>query len=448
MLPEVESLPRSDSVIRIPLSGSVPISPRVRRLVDTAPMRRLASISQLGLVSLVYPGATHSRLEHSLGVYGNALQFLARLEGDQQGKQSLDSRSCEAFIVASLVHDVGHWPFCHPIEDMRLDGLGEHESRVRHWLSSSEIDQCISEDWECSIDDIVQLLEPESARNVTPVASLLASCLSGPIDVDKLDYLGRDSLHCGVPYGNNFDRERLIGSLCVEPETNQLAVGEKGRTAAEMMVFARYIMFSEVYWHHAVRSATAMLQRAIFLLQHRMDLDGTLSLNDSDWIAMLRRTAEGSVAEHLVEGLFGTRRELYKRVAEFNVLDDRAEIHQRLARRPYWWLVACAEHFAKSLSNRAKVAVHAADVLIDAPPTKLEVDINMNVVMRDGSINPLGDVSPVVSALANQQFDNQVKKVRLFLRGDLRRSLMTVIKESEWADLLMESIQETEDAIA
>ena len=81
-----------------------------------------------------------------------------------------------------------------------------------------------------------------------------------------MDYLARDSLHAGVPYGRNFDQSRLIGSLCLNEAGDGLAITDKGKTAAEMMVFARYVMFSEVYWHHAVRSATAMLQRAFYLL--------------------------------------------------------------------------------------------------------------------------------------------------------------------------------------
>ena len=93
------------------------------------------------------------------------------------------------------------------------------------------------------------------------------------IDVDKMDYLTRDSLHAGVPYGRNFDQTRLIGSLCLNEQGDALAITDKGRTAAEMMVFARYVMFSEVYWHHAVRSATAMLQRAYYLLGDQLDAD-------------------------------------------------------------------------------------------------------------------------------------------------------------------------------
>ena len=240
--------------------------------------------------------------------------------------------------------------------------------------------------------------------------------------------------------------------MCVQPATKRLAIGEKGRTAAEMMVFARYVMFSEVYWHHAVRSATAMLQRAVFLLQHRIDLDWSLKLDETQWTAMLQRTAEGSVAEPLVDGLFGARRKLYKRVAEFNVLDSTADgqnVHRKLARRPYWWLVACAQNFAEQLAKRSGMAVHAADVLIDAPPVKLEVDINIDIVARDGSIRTLGDISPVASALAQQQFDDQVKRVRVFVRDELKDKLQSVIKNSDdWTTELLKCVEATESEIA
>ena len=440
MLPEVVALHRIGSLVRIPPSQDVPVSDRVRRILDTAPMRRLASISQLGMVSLVYPGATHSRLEHSLGVYHNALRVLARFSSDNDFTERVTPVMAEAFIVAALIHDVGHWPFCHPIEDMGIRELGEHESRIRQCVTDSELAACIEQDWQCDLSQVLTLLESDSkAEDADQVTCcFLRSCISGPIDIDKLDYLQRDSLHAGVPYGRNFDAGRLISSMSFNPATSRLAIVDKGRTAAEMMVFSRYVMFSEVYWHHAVRSATAMLQRCVFLLQNRIDLESTLSLVDATWVAMLRRTAEGSVAEPLAEGLFGSRRRLYKRAAEFNLIEGR-DVHELLARKPYWWLVACSECLAERISARTGMAIHPADVLIDAPPAKLEVDINVDVLGRDGTVRTLGDVSPVASALARQQFDNQVKRVRVFVREDLRADLKRFLQPNDWAMELQSS---------
>lgn len=452
MLPEVDALNQTGSSVRIPPSDSVPISDRVRRVLDSQPMRRLASISQLGMVALVYPGGTHSRLEHSLGVYHNALLLLSRFSSDPYFSRRIDRTMADAFVLAALVHDIGHWPFCHPIEDMGLRQLDEHESRVAKWFEQSELQQCIDTQWDCKLSDVIMLLRPQDFTDgslgdpLTESHRLLASCLSGPIDIDKLDYLQRDSLHCGVPYGRNFDAGRLIHSMCINPDTARLAIGEKGRTAAEMMVFARYVMFSEVYWHHAVRSATAMLQRAVFGLRDKFDLHASLRMVDSQWITSLRDSAAATNVESLVEGLFGPVRELYKRVAEFNVTDG-MEVHRALARRPYWWLVAASEKLAWQLSNRVGISIQPTDILIDAPPAKLEVDINVDVVGSDGTVRTLGDVSPVASALAERQFDSQVKRVRVFVRAELRKQLREKLDGQDWTDELIQSATATENEI-
>jgi HD superfamily phosphohydrolase len=453
-LPELDLLHRagaaSGSLVRIPPSDSVPISDRVRRILDTAALRRLAGISQLGMVSLVYPGAMHTRFEHTLGVYENALRFLARFQNDAVARDWMTESDGDAFLLSALLHDAGHWPFCHPIEDMRLATVPRHEERLAELLRQTELQRCIGEDWRCSIDEVLRLLigpsdDPELTESQPrPATAFLASCLSGPIDIDKLDYLQRDSLHCGVHYGRNFDAERLISSLVADPETAQLAVGEKGRTAAEMMVFARYVMFSEVYWHHTVRAATAMLQRSLFLLLHRLDLNATFKLTDAEWIALIRRSAEGSLAEPMIEGLFGPRRRLYKRVAEFSILSG-DQVHRQLSRRPYAWLVGLCEILADELTDQTGIGVAAADLLIDAPPVKLEVDINTTVRFSDGRSATLGDVSPVAAVLARQQFDNHVKRVRLFVRPDLRPQLRERFQTAEhWSTLLLQCVEQAE----
>ncbi len=457
MIPEVAQLNRASSLVRIPPADGVPLSSRVRRLIDTAPMRRLASLSQLGMVSLVYPGATHTRFEHSLGVYLNSLRLLARFSEEPTLRSMIGTREADAFVLAALLHDVGHWLFCHPIEDMQLTGLRSHEARATHWIESTELADCIKEDWSCEVSDIACLLESKKASTVDSARSIdfLRSCLSGPIDIDKLDYLQRDSLHAGVPYGHNFDVGRLIHSMCIHPEKPTLAISPKGRTAAEMMVFARYVMFSEVYWHHTVRAATAMLQRSVFELQSDLDLDVMFKWVDSDWTQCLVIKAKekpGIALSPLVDGLFGATRRIYKRVCEFSAIEtplcSSDGVHTRIARRPYWWLVMASERLAEKLSQRSATEIRPTEILIDAPPVKLEVDINVDVISDDGYSVGLADLSPVARALAYQQFDNQVKRVRVFVHPEKRSLVQKSMPEvHDWSALLLEVTEELDREI-
>jgi hypothetical protein len=139
---------------------------------------------------------------------------------------------------------------------------------VRSLLHDGPAGRILADRWELDPARVAALIEGSADD---PAGRILCSLLSGPIDVDKMDYLARDSLHAGVPYGRHFDQERLLASLCLDATGTTLAITDKGRTAAELMVFARYVMFSEVYWHHAVRAATAMLQRSVWLVRASID---------------------------------------------------------------------------------------------------------------------------------------------------------------------------------
>jgi HD superfamily phosphohydrolase len=235
--------------------------------------------------------------------------------------------------------------------------------------------------------------------------------------------LFRDSLHAGVPYGRNFDQPRLISSLCLNAAGDALAITDKGKTAAELMVFARYVMFSEVYWHHAVRSATAMLQRAFYLVYAKLELEPLFRKTESEWIAAVTQAAGSSPAGDLLSGLFGPRRRLYKRLAQYSFFQQR-EIYERLARRPYPWLVQCAERFAERASAVLGTPVAAHEVLFDAPPVEREVEFDIDVYFaKEDRYRPLGEVSPVVEALARRQFDDYVKRVRIFVHPRIADSM-------------------------
>jgi len=431
-IPELAEWRRGGGLVRIPPGVDVPLTDRVRRLIDTPAFRRLAQISQLGLVGLVYPAANHSRQEHSLGVFLAAIEYLDRLAADKRFAAAVSPADAELLLAAALLHDIGHWPFGHPIEDLHLPNVPKHEPLARRAILEGEVADVLRDDWQLDPAAVAALVAdpPRDARE-----RILRSILSGPIDVDKIDYLMRDSLHAGVPYGQHFDRRRLIANLCLNRAGDGLALTDKGKTAAEMMVFARYVMFSEVYWHHAVRSATAMLQRAFYLLHEALDLDRLLAMSERPMIDALLAAARDGPAGELLDGLFGPRRRLYKRLAQYSYLES-PDMYQRLARRPYAELVAAAERIAAALGAALRQDVAAHQVLVDAPPTELEVDFDVEVFFpKQGEYRPLGEVSPVVRTLAHEQFDDYVKRVRIFVHPRIAAGSIALCRE-RWEDAI------------
>lgn len=448
-IPELVALAGDSGLIRIPNQIDVPVTPRILRLIDTPVFQRLKKISQLGLVSFVYPAANHSRFEHSLGVYRNALLFLRQLANDERFCQLVTPRDAELLILAALLHDVGHWPYCHPIEDLNLTGIPSHEDYGRKFLNDPTITNCLQQDWQHSATEVIDLI---NKRTTTPTQKILNSILSGPIDIDKMDYLYRDSLHAGVPYGQNFDSPRLIRSLTLNQAKDGLAITHKGKTAAELMVFARYVMFSEVYWHHAVRSATAMFQRAFYLWhqaqrsasddsQFSDTVDRLFDRTEADFVQALISNDDSAESSAMLERLFGVNRVLFKRLTSFSFFDQQ-EIYAKVAHRPYPWIVECSQKLASQLSRSIGRSIPPHRLLIDAPPVGLEVQFNVEVFFpRDNRHVPLGEISPVVQTLAQRQFDNFVKQVRIFvdpeylpdltkipqLEDHLRRRLLEIV---------------------
>ncbi len=432
-LPELSG---SSQFVRIPPEQDVPITARVRSVLDSPAMQRLKEISQLGLVSLVYPGAVHSRFEHSLGVFRLACLVLRHLaQSDPVAVESLSESDLKVFLLASLLHDVGHWPYCHPIEDMRLPEIVKHESIARRWITRGELAKIIDQQWNVPPESVADFLSKPSDN---PNMKRLQNVLNGPVDIDKMDYLQRDSLHAGVPYGRNFDVSRLLSSFRFG-DASQLTITSKGKTAAEMMVFSRYVMFSEVYWHHSVRSATAMLQRLFYRLRERVVDCGWHEFSDAQFQTQLLDLAEVLPGPHkLARSLFGRQRQIYKRYSQHNYSVSR-EVHAALAHRPFDQLVKCAELLSDRLAKQFHVDIEHDDVLIDAPPVKLEIQFKLDINTPQG-LQPLSEMSPVVRALATDQFDKYVKQVRVFLRPGLRE--LIPLEEPKLTQLLLECAAE------
>ena len=250
------------SAIRDPVWGDIALGERELAIVDTAPFQRLRHIQQLGFTSLTFPGAHHTRFEHSLGVYSLTRAALLRLL-ELNGGPRLTREDVLAGLAAALLHDVGHYPFSHAVEELELATLRNHEAISQSIIEHSDVSDVLTDQWGVDPHRVARLIRP--GPDLKGVDVLLSNLVTGALDTDKLDYLVRDARACNVPYGV-VDVDRLLHALRVwdEPDGRpRLVVDEKGVGPMQSLVFAKYLMFANVYWHHTSRVATVMFLRAI-----------------------------------------------------------------------------------------------------------------------------------------------------------------------------------------
>lgn len=297
-------------IVRDPLWNNIRLDPLSFELIDTPAFQRLRYVRQLGLAFLVYPGATHSRFEHALGTFHLARRTLALFEElDEFG--SIGRDECALVRAAALLHDVGHYPFSHALEEI---GAMHHEEVARPLIAEGEVADVLRRELGPTAPE--RILELIRGQSDSPLQGLI----SGSIDLDKLDYLRRDAFMCGVSYGE-IDVDRLINALTIvrDPATGQPRVGmvEKGLSALESLLFAKYQMYRNVYWHHAVRSATAMYKRLVGDAIDTGALDARTLAGFTDE-GILHTLAERQ-PNPLVDAL--RRRRLYKRAFEAPAAD-------------------------------------------------------------------------------------------------------------------------------
>jgi len=236
--------------LRDPIHGFLHADPLEAALIGSRPLQRLRWIHQLGFTFLVYPGAEHSRFSHVLG----AMHLAGRVFDSLVAKRpelmpAEESRRARRLVrAAALLHDAGHAPFSHSAED-RFEGGIEHEEMTRRILATPEITGLFARfGGELSLVEVTDLL----AGRVAPERRFLAQTVSGELDVDKMDYLLRDSLFCGVRYGV-YDLDRLVDTLIpvVDPESGETGLGVEagGVHAVEALILARYYMFTQVYFN-------------------------------------------------------------------------------------------------------------------------------------------------------------------------------------------------------
>jgi HD superfamily phosphohydrolase len=359
------------TIIRDPLWNNVRVDGLATKLIDTPAFQRLRYVRQLGWVYLVYPGATHTRFEHAVGAYHLARRALALLD-ERDALAGVPADECQLVRVAALLHDIGHYPYSHALEEI---GALHHEEVARPLVTQGDIADVLTRAFGGDAPArVMQLIRGESD-------SPLQGLISGSLDLDKLDYLRRDAFMCGVSYGE-IDVDRLLQSLLLleEPTTGRTVVGlgEKGLSALESLLFAKYQMYRNVYWHHAVRAATAMYKRLV------ADAINAGSLDASDLAGFTDEGLLHRVAEQTPGALLGAlrARRLYKRAFECPaaelppeggewIADDRALV------------VAVEDALARELG------LAPGELLVDYPVKTEMLGLDIPVLRRGGEIRQL-----------------------------------------------------------
>jgi hypothetical protein len=373
-------------LIRDPLWDTIRLDPVACRLVDSGAFQRLRYIRQLGLAHLVYPGATHTRFDHAVGVYHLAQRALAvlRARGHLDRISPLD---CQLIPLAALLHDIGHYPYSHALEELEETRIpGHHEALVGRFLAQPEVDEAL------------RGVAPDAARRVEALIrglsdNPLRGLVSGSLDLDKIEYLKRDARFCGVPYGE-VDVDRLLHALVVieDPETGrpEMGVHEKGIASLESLLFAKYQMFRNVYWHHAVRAATVMYKRIVAdaLEAGLLDSSELVGQTDEGLLFLLeRRTTErpGPQSTLVLDALTNLRaRRLPKRAAEAVGVDvDHPE--------PAVWVVGDAP-IKRVVEDRIAhdLGLAPGAVFLDYPEKSAMFHLNLLVQRRGGEVFRLG----------------------------------------------------------
>jgi HD superfamily phosphohydrolase len=361
--------------VRDVLWGHIYLTPALASLTASAPFTRLCRIQQLGPVYLVYPGATHTRASHSIGVYHLGRRLLQNL-AERGAERWLSGEGVNSFLCACLLHDLGHFPYTHSLKELPLRS---HESLTGEAILAEPMKSLVgktgaSPEFTAAIVD--NAVSAESSGELQFYRKLLSGCL----DPDKLDYLNRDARYCGVPYGAQ-DVDFILSRLYPHPERGA-DIDSRLIPNVESVLFAKYLMYRTIYWHRQVRSATAMIKKALITSLESGVLTGEelYGLDDQSLFMLLRDktsnridnradsradgTASGILAQSVWEGrLYAAAAEIPFIEAEHACLRD-----IRSRSRHEEALAACF--------RAAGVPLGEADLIIDVPePASFETGL-------------------------------------------------------------------------
>lgn len=382
--------------VRDALWKHIYLSPGFKKLASTPAFINLGSIRQLGPTWFVYPAATHTRLNHSFGVFEIAKRMISAILRHPEAPQ-LTREGVMSFLAACLLHDTGHFPYAHSLKELPLR---EHEEITADLVLENPIRDIILNDIGGDPELTAAIVDCSRSHNEASELNFYRNILSGVLDPDKMDYLNRDAFFCGVPYGQQ-DIDYVIDRIVPDP-LQGIAVDRRGVEAIDNILFSKYLMYKSVYWHKTVRIATAMIKKSI-LMGMRDDLIKPEDLYYLDDAQFANRFDK----EHYQHGelvRMTHAREFYRTALEIPYANEN-KLHTRLS----------------DIKNRLKIEAEIAremglpedEVIIDIPePIKFEAGLR---IADEGEFKDAVQCGSVFNKPVIERFRRSLRVIRVLI---------------------------------
>ena len=389
--------------VRDVLWGHIYMTEKLANLTVSAPFIRLCRIFQLGPVYLTYPGATHTRASHSIGVYHLGRRLLQNLS-ERGASAWLTVEGVKSFLAACLLHDLGHFPYTHSLKEL---SLSSHESLTRAILLKEPMKSLVGKTG--ADPQLTAAIIDKEVNGSGDELLFYRKLLSGALDPDKLDYLNRDARYCGVPYGAQ-DVDFILSRLYPNKERGA-DIDSRLIPNVESILFSKYLMYRTVYWHHQVRSATAMVKKAMIkgLESGKLSGEDLYDLDDKSLFALLGEKTGDPLAESVKEGrIFATAAEIPFEQVNLDVVRD-------LNFRP-----RLEEQLAQEIS-KAGVQIKGDDLIVDIPePVSFETGL---FVADEGC--SFSESSSAFKTETVNSFIQTLYTVRIFIDQKYKKTLKT-----------------------
>jgi HD superfamily phosphohydrolase len=402
--------------VRDILWGHVYMTEKQAKLTESAPFMRLNRIMQLGPVYLVYPGATHTRASHSIGVYHLGKRLLQNL-AERGAEDWLTKEGVKSFLAACLLHDLGHFPYTHSLKEL---SLSSHEALTGEIIMKEPMKSLVGA---AGADPALTaaIIDKEKAVSGSEL-HFYRKLLSGALDPDKLDYLNRDARYCGVPYGAQ-DVDFILSKLY--PDKKRGAdIDSRLIPNVESILFSKYLMYRTVYWHKQVRAVTAMLKKLLIkgLESGQIKGEDLYNLDDSSLFTLLEQKIKkdryssvngANLVESVREGKFyATAAEISPENAGFKAIrgiKDRAKYEENLA---------------EELRRRSGLEIKGEDIIIDIPePVSFETGLFIIDEKRNFSGSSSAFKPQTVDA-----FIQTLYTIRIFINQKYKEKIKTFTK--------------------